>query len=291
MLSTNTSTNRQSSASYLLVTNSNNSAAPTIPATAIPTTVNQSNRCCNRSIYNQIRSIFHSSKNSIHWLIVLILFCIGLVYIIINWINPHNEQYQSIFNNNLLARTTTTVSLPTTDYYNLLKEQRSEMLAAVISSSTSNKGTHTVQSKPKPTTLIDLHPPLSRATLGHSSWALLHTIAALYPSHPSTEQQNYAHSLIYSLSALYPCTICAKHFRHYIEQNPVKVHTATEFQLWLCEAHNSVNRRTGKPQFDCSTVQKYWPPHLAEDCGCDKDTESTSSDNNDNEDSESSKSI
>lgn len=31
-----------------------------------------------------------------------------------------------------------------------------------------------------------------------------------------------------------------------------------ELQLWMCEAHNAVNRSIGKPTFNCALVEARW---------------------------------
>jgi len=38
-----------------------------------------------------------------------------------------------------------------------------------------------------------------------------------------------------------------------------------EFAQWMCEAHNHVNRKLGKPDFDCSKVDQRWKHNKKED--------------------------
>lgn len=38
------------------------------------------------------------------------------------------------------------------------------------------------------------------------------------------------------------------------------------FGDWLCQFHNKVNLKLGKPVFDCSQWEDEWKPHQS--CGC-----------------------
>ena len=102
--------------------------------------------------------------------------------------------------------------------------------------------------------------PVGREELGRATWALLHTTAAWFPDNPNKEDQVHAKSLISSLAALYPCTHCAEDFRSSTKSSPVEVGSRTEFALWLCSQHNLVNKKIGKPVFECSieTLDERW---------------------------------
>lgn len=100
------------------------------------------------------------------------------------------------------------------------------------------------------------------------------------------------------LGKLYPCDECRKHFeyvglacmynetsiraqiilylsfvlvfyREMIEISPPDTSSNAKFSLWLCERHNEVNRRLGKPEFPCELgpLKKRWG-----DCGCDSNS-------------------
>jgi len=96
--------------------------------------------------------------------------------------------------------------------------------------------------------------------LGRSSWTLLHTMAASYPERPSLQQQSDAKSFVSSLSRLYPCYWCASDFQKWMNEarNAPRVSNRAEFGQWLCEAHNEVNRKLGKEEFDCTKVDERW---------------------------------
>lgn len=119
--------------------------------------------------------------------------------------------------------------------------------------------------------LVDLAPPLSRETLGHATWSFLHEMAALLPADKlSTDQVLHLHKLLLAISELYPCGTCARHFRAFIAAHPIPQQQVTgrDIQIWLCQAHNGVNKRQGKPIVDCPNIAKRWPAQLLSDCGC-----------------------
>ncbi|QPG93834.1 hypothetical protein C2857_002949 [Epichloe festucae Fl1] len=108
-------------------------------------------------------------------------------------------------------------------------------------------------------------PPASRGdcppdveTLGRGTWTLLHSIAATYPDVPSMSQQSDLLSFVKLFSKLYPCWVCAEDFQSYLGKEMPRVQSRDEFGKWLCGAHNEVNRKLGKPQFDCSQWQERW---------------------------------
>ncbi|KAI0121671.1 augmenter of liver regeneration [Xylariales sp. AK1849] len=94
--------------------------------------------------------------------------------------------------------------------------------------------------------------------LGRSTWTLLHSIAATYPSKPSVSQQSDLRSFMSVFSRLYPCWVCADDFQSYMEKERIEVGSRDEFGTWLCEAHNAVNVKLGKERFDCKRWQERW---------------------------------
>jgi len=43
-----------------------------------------------------------------------------------------------------------------------------------------------------------------------------------------------------------------------MKTDPPKVGTREDFAQWMCEMHNAVNKRMGKPVFECSKVDERW---------------------------------
>jgi FAD-linked sulfhydryl oxidase len=88
--------------------------------------------------------------------------------------------------------------------------------------------------------------------LGRSSWTLLHSITATYPEKPSPTDQSNVRQFMGLFGKLYPCWVCAEDFQVFMEKNRVRTESREEFGRWMCEAHNDVNRKLGKKEFDCA---------------------------------------
>ncbi|KAI1105431.1 FAD-linked sulfhydryl oxidase ALR [Jackrogersella minutella] len=100
--------------------------------------------------------------------------------------------------------------------------------------------------------------PADVETLGRSTWTLLHSIAATYPTKPSVAEQSDLRTFMGIFSRLYPCWSCASDFQQYMEKDHIQVGSRDEFGKWLCEAHNAVNVKLGKEKFDCSKWEERW---------------------------------
>lgn len=99
---------------------------------------------------------------------------------------------------------------------------------------------------------------MDKEELGRSTWNLLHTIAATYPEKPSTTEMTNARTFITLLGSLYPCEHCAKDLADELKKDPPKVTSQHDFSQWLCQLHNKVNVKLGKPEFDCRNVNQRW---------------------------------
>lgn len=98
--------------------------------------------------------------------------------------------------------------------------------------------------------------------LGRSTWTLLHTLPTTYPSQPTPQRQSTTFSFLQLFSQLYPCHACATDFREYLvdEGSDLKeaLKTQESFGKWMCRAHNAVNRKLGKEEFDCNFWRRRW---------------------------------
>eukprot|EP00568_Trieres_chinensis_P002302 CAMPEP_0183293250 /NCGR_PEP_ID=MMETSP0160_2-20130417/2007_1 /TAXON_ID=2839 ORGANISM="Odontella Sinensis, Strain Grunow 1884" /NCGR_SAMPLE_ID=MMETSP0160_2 /ASSEMBLY_ACC=CAM_ASM_000250 /LENGTH=171 /DNA_ID=CAMNT_0025454337 /DNA_START=69 /DNA_END=581 /DNA_ORIENTATION=+ len=87
--------------------------------------------------------------------------------------------------------------------------------------------------------------------LGSASWTLLHSMAAWYPENPNPSERRKMTDFMSALATFYPCTYCADDFRTNLEQSPVRTRSREDLCVWLCEQHNLVNQKIGKPLFKC----------------------------------------
>ncbi|KAG2385492.1 hypothetical protein C9374_003307 [Naegleria lovaniensis] len=95
--------------------------------------------------------------------------------------------------------------------------------------------------------------------LGASTWAFMHTVAAQYPKKPSPIQQHHIKQLFVRIAEFYPCRWCAKDFADSIKKHPIRAESREALSIWLCERHNEVNEKIGKPIVpDCKTAWKRW---------------------------------
>jgi FAD-linked sulfhydryl oxidase len=101
-------------------------------------------------------------------------------------------------------------------------------------------------------------PPPDIAELGRGTWTLLHTMAAYYPDAPSAAQQRDTRDFLASLGKVFPCRWCADDFVDSMRQRPPQLDSRSAFARWLCDAHNDVNQKLGKPAFDCALVDRRW---------------------------------
>ena len=120
--------------------------------------------------------------------------------------------------------------------------------------------------------------PPDRDELGRHSWTLLHSFAAYFPNLPTSTQSESALNFIRAIAEFYPCRHCAQDFKAGLEESPPRyvharvarpthphshflvfissslpgsVQSRDELCVWMCEAHNRVNRQLGKPEFNC----------------------------------------
>lgn len=101
--------------------------------------------------------------------------------------------------------------------------------------------------------------PPDSEELGKATWTFLHTMAATYPDTPSSNQQSDMKTFLGIFSKIYPCWYCAEDFQKWMKNgNEPKVQSKEELSNWLCDAHNEVNVKLGKPTFDCKQWRQRW---------------------------------
>ena len=96
--------------------------------------------------------------------------------------------------------------------------------------------------------------------IGRGSWTLLHTMSVYLPENKLSEKQKSdVVNFMNIFSRIYPCSYCADDLKvDLIESPPNKVETGKDFAQWMCQLHNKVNVKLGKPTFDCSKVYERW---------------------------------
>lgn len=100
--------------------------------------------------------------------------------------------------------------------------------------------------------------PVNSAQLGRATWTYLHSLAAYFPDEPSERQSQEMAQFMRTFAEFYPCEYCAAHLQERLKSHPPVTTSRVEFSLWMCETHNEVNSRLGKPQFDCDTCDIRW---------------------------------
>lgn len=98
--------------------------------------------------------------------------------------------------------------------------------------------------------------------LGRSSWTLLHSLTASYPPKPEPSHQKKTHTFLSLFSQLYPCWVCAEDFQTWMKEDGSDMEEALKtqegFGRWMCRAHNAVNAKLGKEEFDCNFWKERW---------------------------------
>ncbi|KAF3908915.1 hypothetical protein AA313_de0208456 [Arthrobotrys entomopaga] len=111
---------------------------------------------------------------------------------------------------------------------------------------------------PPPSERTDCPPDVEQ--LGRSTWTLLHSLSATYPESPTPSQKSDMKSFLSILSRVYPCWVCAEDFASWMKQpsNAPQLENQEDFGQWMCKAHNEVNKKLGKPEFDCNFWKERW---------------------------------
>jgi FAD-linked sulfhydryl oxidase len=86
------------------------------------------------------------------------------------------------------------------------------------------------------------------AEAGRRTWNKWHALARTYsPANAAAFRQ----MILDDIAAL-PCQDCVNHATAYVLANPIPLETQAGVRAWLCDLHNKVNARLGKPIFDCA---------------------------------------
>jgi hypothetical protein len=103
---------------------------------------------------------------------------------------------------------------------------------------------------------LEDHPsyPEPKNVWGSKFWGVFHNIAANYPDKPTRTQKAKMKDLIANLIDNIPCEECKIHAKKYIKTHKINVKNKRELSKFLCNFHNDVNERLGKPIVECNTI-------------------------------------
>lgn len=86
---------------------------------------------------------------------------------------------------------------------------------------------------------------------GPLGWMTLHSISAIYPENPTIEEKMILEKFIELFRESITCTHCKSHFTSmlnmYRKTHPEWASSRYQFFLFVCRAHNTVNKRLDKP--------------------------------------------
>ncbi|EAW09478.1 flavin-linked sulfhydryl oxidase [Aspergillus clavatus NRRL 1] len=144
----------------------------------------------------------------------------------------------------------------------LTKQAKIQTAAGTASATTTpSSSTTTAPAAPVPSVMQSECPP-DVEELGRSTWTLLHSMTAAYPVKATPEQQSEMGMFLKLFARLYPCWVCAEDFRTWMAEpsgrNKPRLSGRSDFGTWMCEAHNEVNRKLGKKEFDCRFWEERW---------------------------------
>lgn len=159
-----------------------------------------------------------------------------------------------------------------TDFQDILKPGGAAKLRPAEHASSSSASSSAQSSAADTTELKTMPCPPDSRELGRSTWTFLHTTAAKYPERPAEEDARAFRDLMHSVARLYPCSYCARELREDLKKHPdIPVDNRRAVEQWMCALHNRVNRRLGKPQFDCRLAHRRWLTGCSEDADADDD--------------------
>jgi hypothetical protein len=90
-----------------------------------------------------------------------------------------------------------------------------------------------------------------RKLWGPLGWMTLHSISALYPDEPTADDKAKLKEFITIFAMTIVCPHCNEHFQEmfsiYTKKYPNWADSKLNFFVFICRAHNTVNRRIDKP--------------------------------------------
>jgi FAD-linked sulfhydryl oxidase len=103
---------------------------------------------------------------------------------------------------------------------------------------------------------------MSISTWGPLGWDWLHNLAICFPTTPSENDMFFTLTKIYNFINKLPCAKCKKHSIHYIKTNPINLTSNKNFQYWVFNFHNSVNKKLNKKIYTILEYNIKYHKHL-----------------------------
>ncbi len=84
---------------------------------------------------------------------------------------------------------------------------------------------------------------------GPHLWFTMHTLSFNYPKEPTEKEKKDYYTFFFNLTNVIPCKICKEHYTDFFNKNSIEkaLENRDKLIIWVMEAHNNVNKITGKP--------------------------------------------
>ena len=93
---------------------------------------------------------------------------------------------------------------------------------------------------------------------GPHAWIFLHSISMTYPDKPTEQDKTNFKTFFTSIQNVLPCSICKKHYKQNLINNPIQLNSKKELVQWMIDIHNSVNKLNKKKQYSYNEVINYY---------------------------------
>lgn len=92
-------------------------------------------------------------------------------------------------------------------------------------------------------------PGIGMSDWGPATWNTLHAIAHTLPDDLAVEERARLRHFLFDVAHYLPCKLCGRHFATFVTEHATdaRLATRTDVIALLHDAHNSVNRRLGRP--------------------------------------------
>jgi len=93
-------------------------------------------------------------------------------------------------------------------------------------------------------------------------WYVIHSLPLYIKTYDQRTRSEIV-GFLYDVALTHPCSVCSGHFMQYQKDNPWTGNSLAELVFWLCNFHNNLNTKLGKPWFDCKKYAERWGIQLA----------------------------